>query len=226
MVRDTHEISTKKEDKVAGRDAHHLRAKAKNNGTLLGDLELWIDKESWIVLKMILHMGDNVTEMTYTTIDLNAKMSPDLFTVDLPEDVKVENLLDVLETKEISLEEVPGKIGESTVYFPETEELRISLIELYEQQGELNRSEVSIDYTKDGLPLLTLSVFETVNEGIDDVKEQTVEIRNQEGFYLELGDFRSVLWDENGVTYSIVLIDPNLTLEELINMSEEMELIK
>ncbi len=226
MVRDTHEISTKDEEKVVGRDTHHLFAKAKKNDTLFGDLELWIDKENWLVLKSIFNVGNTVTETTYTKIDFNAKIPSDLFTIDLPADVEVVNTNDMLETEEISLEEIPVKIGKPVLHFPETEELQISLIEIYELQGELDRNELSLDYTRDGLPLLILSVFETVNEVVDDTGEESVKIRNQEGSYTELGDFRSVLWEENGLTYSIVFIDPNLTLEEFIEMTGKMELIQ
>src|SRR5690625_7767952 len=97
---------------------------------------------------MILHTADSKTTMTYTTIDFEYKMSSDLFTVDLPEDVEVENLTGMLEPLEISLEDVPTKIRRSVVYFPETDELKISLIELYELQREINRNEVSFNYTK------------------------------------------------------------------------------
>lgn len=226
LLRDTHEISTERSEEVAGRDTHHLVAKAKKSDALFGDVELWIDKETWLVLKMILRTGDLMTEMTYKTIDFHVKMSPDLFTIDLPEDVDIESLLTELEKKEISLEKIPTEIGKPVIYFPETKELKISLIELYQQQSELDRAEVSIDYTKNDLPLLTLSVFETVDHVPDDKTGEIVNIRNHEGTYTMLGEFRSLLWEEDGMTYSIILVDPNLTIEELGKMTEEMELLQ
>lgn len=226
IVRDTHEISTKDAEKVAGRDTHRLLAKPKKSGTLFGDLEIWIDKENWLVLKIILHAGDTLSEIIYTKIDFNVEISPDIFTVDLPEDVEIEEMLTELETKEISLEEIPSEIGKSVNHFPKTKELEISLIEMYKPQGEIERAEVNINYTKNGLPLLTLSVFETADDVLDDMTGEIVSIRNHEGTYTVLGEFRSLLWEEDGVTYSIVLIDPNLTVEELVKMTEEMELIQ
>lgn len=227
LLRDTHEISTENGGEIAGRDTYHLVAKPTKSNALFSDVELWIDEETWLVLKIILRMGDSVTEMTYKTIDFNAKMSPDLFTVDLPEDVEIENLMDMMpEPKEILLEEIPKKIGKPVLHFPETEELKISLIELYELEDELDRDEVSIDYTKDGLPLLTLSVFETANAGLDGMAGEIVNIRNQEGNYTDLGEFRSLLWEEDGMSYSIILVDPNLPVEELVKMTEGMELIQ
>lgn len=226
MIRDTHELSNKDGEKVVGRDTYHILAKVKKDNTLFGDVELWIDKETWLILKMILHAGDRVTTTTYTKVDFKTKMSSELFEVDLPEDVELEDMQDVAHTLEISLEDIPTMIGNSAHYFPETEELKISLIELYELQGELNRNEVSIDYTKNGLPLLTLSIFETGVDTLDDLPGEMVEVRNGAGIYETLGDVRSLLWQEDGFTYSILLIDPNYTLEELIDLTEEMETIQ
>lgn len=226
MIRDTHDISSEGEANIAGRNAHHLLAKANKKGALFGDLELWIDKEHWLILKMNLQMGDAQTEMAYTKIDFNAKISSDLFMVDLPADVDVKKLSEMSDTKEISLEEVPTKIGKSVVYFPETEDLKISQIDLYELYGELNRNEISIDYTKNSLPLLTLSVFESEEENLGDAEGESVDIRNQEGTYTELGEFRSVTWQEDGNTYSILIIDPSLTLEEVIHMTAGMKSIQ
>lgn len=224
MIQDTHEISSEGEANIAGRNAHHLLAKTNKKGALFGDLELWIDKEHWLILKMNLQMGDAKTEMAYTTIDFTKKISPDLFMVDLPANVDMKKLAEMSNTKEISLEEVPAKVGESVLYFPETEVLKISLVELYELHGELDRNEVSIDYTQGDLPLLTLSFFES-EEMLGDATGESINIRNQEGDYIELGGVRSVTWQEDGTTYSILIIDPNVTVEEVIQMTEEMEVI-
>jgi len=225
-IRDTHELSTKDGGKVISRDTHHISAKTKKNDTLFGDVELWIDKETWLILKMTLHAGDSVTTTAYTKIDFKTNMSSELFVIDLPEDVEIENMSDIAKTKEISLEDVPSKIGKSVNYFPETEEFKISLVELYELQGELNRNEVSIDYTRNGLPLLTLSVFEKGTDTLDDLPGEIVKVRNHDGIYETLGDVRSLLWQEDGFTYSILLIDPNYAIEELIHLTEKMEAIR
>ena len=224
VIRDTHEVSTEDEGKILGRDVHRLIARAKQSDSLFGDLELWIDKEHWVVLKTVSYVGDIVSEMTYTKIDFNAKMSSDLFTVDLPEDVEVENLSSMLEALEISLEEIPTAMRESALYFPETDELKISLIELYEWEDKLDRNEININYTKDDLPLLSLSIFESSGETLSGIDGESVKIRNQEGFYIEMGNY--LMWEEDGFTYSILFIDPNLTLEKFIEMAEEMEVIK
>src|SRR5690625_1894696 len=229
MVRDTHEISSEGEAEIAGRDTYHLVAKAKEENTLFGDQELWIDKENWMVLKMIFNTGDSKTEMVYTKIDFNPKIPADTFTLDLPDDVEMKNLDDMSNESEITLEEAKENIG-AFHYFPENKELDISSIEMIELQGELKRKEVNIDYKKDDLPLLTLAVFDSPEEMDEEALElpgeEAVTIRDQEGSFTESSGFRSLVWQEDGKNYSIILIDPNLTLEDLKEMTEEMELVE
>lgn len=229
MVRDTHEITTEGDAEIAGRNTYHLIAKAKEENTLFGDQELWIDKENWMVLKMTLNSGESKTEMTYTKIDFDPKIPAKIFTLDLPADVEVKNLDDISNESEITLEEAKENIGEFR-YFPENEEMDISTIEMIELQGEIKRKEVNIDYKKDDLPLLTLSVFDSPEETDEDTLEfpgeKAVTIRDQEGSFTESSGFRSLLWQEEGKNYSIILIDPNLTLEDLKEMTEGMEIVE
>src|SRR5699024_3882686 len=229
MVRDTHEISSEGEAEIAGRDTYHLVAKAKEENTLFGDQELWIDKENWMVLKMIFNTGDSKTEMVYTKIDFNPRIPADTFTLDRPDDVEMKNLDDMSNESKITLEAAKENIG-SFHYFPENEELDISTIEMIELQGEIKRKEVNIDYKKDDLPLLTLAVFDSPEamdeEALELPGEEAVTIRDQEGSFTESSGFRSLVWQEDGKNYSIILIDPNLTLEDLKEMTKEMELVE
>lgn len=229
MIRETHAISTEGEEKVAGRVAYHLVAKAKEEHTLFGDQELWIDKENWFVLKMILHAGDNRTETTYTTIDFDVTIPPEKFVLDLPDDIKLQNIEDMNKTKEITLEEVAENIGQPVLYFPEDEGIEITTIEMFELQGELDRTEISFDYRKDTLPLLTMAVFESPVESVEDLKlpgEEPTTIRNQEGMYMESMGIRSLSWQEKGLTYSIMLIDPNLTVADVVELAEHMVMME
>lgn len=225
MIRDTHELSNKEGEKVGGRDTYQIIGEVKKESSLFGDVELWIDKETWLILKMTLHAGDSVTTTAYKKIDYNPKMSSELFVIDLPENVEVESMTNMLDTLDIPLEDIPTKIGGSVYYFPETEGLEISSIEVYELQGELNRNEVNLDYTKDGLPLLTLSIFETEHKG-SSMEDEIVNIRGYKGNYTTFGDVRTLLWEEDGLTYSVLLIDPNFSLEELVHLTERMDMIQ
>lgn len=231
-IEDTHTVSMKGEKRIANRMAYHLLAKANEESVLLGDLEYWIDQENWMILKTISNTGDGKLETVYTTIDFDVEIPSAIFTIDLPEDVtnlSVEDNSGATEVA-ITIEEAAEIMGKSLLYFPENEEREIAKVEKKELGGESQRKEVNIDYEKDGLPLFSFSVFE-VSEQIahEDSKypgEKHVKIRGQEGTSLELDDFRSVFWEENGLSYSVVLVNPNLTFEELIDMTAEMRFFK
>ena len=230
MIEDTHTISIEGEEEIVDRMTYHLVAKANKDNTLLGDMEIWIDKENWMALKTISNTGDSELEMVYTKIDFESKISPEIFTLDLPEGVEIQDLEEMNDVTEVTIEEAAGNIEKPILYFTEKDGLEIEKIEMTEMQGELNRKEVSIDYTKDGLPLFMLAVFESPEESTeDDISipgEETVTIRGLEGSTMELSDFRSLLWQENGVNYSVVLIDPNFSFDEFIDMTTDMELVE
>lgn len=228
MVGDSHEISIEGEEKIAGRDTYHLVAKANGKETLLGDQELWVDKENWFVLKMISSSGDNYSEIIYTEIDFDKEIPNDIFVVDLPEDVEIQNLDELNETTEVTMEEAVEQVGQPLLYFTEKEDRDILRIETDELKGELARVEVNIEYEKDGLPLLTLAVFKTPADLDEDMPglpgEEIVEIRETEGTTLDMGSFRTLFWEEDGLSYSLILNDPNLTFDEVIDWTTEMEI--
>ena len=231
LIGDTHTISIEGEEKVAGRATYHLVAKATEKSTVLGDQELWVDKENWMLLKSVSNTGDIIIEMTYVNIDFNREIPTETFTVELPDDVEVQIGDGMANLTEVTLEEAAENIEMPFFYFPEAEGITIDKIEMTELGGELQRIEVNLEYTKDDLPLLTLTVFRSPedDEGKDDLTipgETSVMLRGLEGSKLEMNDFRTLFWQEGGFNYSIVLIDPNLTFDELIDMAEEMELVE
>jgi len=228
MIRDTHEITGGGEEKIAGREAYRLNAKAKDKDSLIGDQELWIDKENWMVLKMVSASGDVRSEMVLTEVDLNPAIPAETFVLELPEHVQIVDLEEMNRTTEVTLAEAAENIGAAFLYFPESGGLSISRIELAELAGELKRKEVNFDYQKDGLPSFTMTVFPSPEDSGEDIGrlpgEEAVTVRGQEGTYMEMGDFRSLVWQENGLNYSIVFVDPNLTLEQFTALADSMAL--
>ena len=46
LVKNSHDISVGKDEKIAGHDTYHLIAKAKKKNSLIGDMEVWVDKKT------------------------------------------------------------------------------------------------------------------------------------------------------------------------------------
>src|SRR5699024_9277561 len=104
-----------------GRPAVHLKlTKRDGEKSLFVDQELWVDKEHWLVLKMISNSGNMRNEAYYESIDFNATHHSSVFVLVLPEDVEMTNLEKLNEDiidKEINLEEILDRFGPDVLYF-------------------------------------------------------------------------------------------------------------
>lgn len=224
IVRDTHDLTLKDETEIAGRDVNHLVATPKEKNQLIGKQEIWIDKENWLVLKITSESGDQLIDMMYETVDFNVDIDDAMFSLDLPENVELIDLDDIHDVDEVSLTEAADALGQPFLYIPEDDSLEISTLEKSDLQGIVNRIEIDIDYKKDDLPYVTLSIFETPDD-VDDMTmpdETETTIRGQDATYIDMEGFRSVFWDEDGLRYSLSTIDPNLSIEDILELTETM----
>lgn len=105
--------------------------------------------------------------------------------------------------------------------------MKLDSIELDELKGKINRSEISLNYMKDGVAYVSLSIFpapstKDKNFGMIDVK--SIEVRGHKGIYDE--NIRFIIWDEDGLRYSLQLAHPDLKLDEALKLTETMKLVK
>ncbi len=224
MVKDTHELSVGDEGKIAGRDTYHVIATAKDDKSLLGDQEIWIDKETWMILKTISKTPSGMLSVQeYTTIDYKPELSDDLFAFDIPEGAHIEEVDDDYAPKTATLEEAKDVLG--TFYLvQETKDLKLAEITVLD--GYEGRKEFSFEYTKGGIPAFSVNVFqqngsETDFGGMGNDVEVT--IRGKKGTQTSLGDFRAVDWAESGKQYNALLNNPDLSFEEVESYLEAME---
>ncbi|KNE19886.1 hypothetical protein AFK71_15835 [Virgibacillus pantothenticus] len=228
QISETHDLTNGKEEKIAGRKTQHIIAEPQKNNQLLGRQELWIDKENWIVLKMKSILGSQTVEAEYDQIDFDADISDNKFSLKLPEDVEIKNMDELASNREVSLAEAREQMGDSFLYVPEDDEWKRSNVELIEMTGELARTEVSMDYTKNDVPIFNLSVFPTPDddEEIDQFltsNEKAITIRGMKGTYTNDDTYRELLWDEKGFRYSLLMMDVTFDLEQATQLAEKME---
>lgn len=220
LVKDTHNITVGDSEKIAGRDTYHLIAKAKEKGSLIGDIEVWIDKKTWMTLKSISVTEDMKITMEYTKFEPDAKFSEDQFVLNLPADAKMETL-DVTMPKQITAAEAKNKLGDFLA-FPASTGYELLMIEDMEVP---ETKEIALTYLKDGEPAFILSVFCPTN-AVEFSADSPIQIH---GFPAEKTDeefFKLLQWDENGLRYGILLEDEELSFEEIIALTEQMEVIQ
>jgi outer membrane lipoprotein-sorting protein len=226
IVKDSHDISIAGEEKIAGRDAYHITAKAQKKNTLLGDIEVWIDKKTWLTLKTITTNAGNVTQQEYTKLEVNKKIDDALFAFDIPKGATVEQIDTLDQTAPTTLDEVKKQLGDFLL-LPEENGLTLSTI--LDMKVE-ERPEFSFEYEKDEQPAFSVSVFKVVSNyetfGGNLANEEDIQVRGEKGTYMDLGELFVISWSENGYEYSIITENPELTKEEILAYAEEMTIVQ
>ena len=85
--------------------------------------------------------------------------------------------------------------------------------------------EIALTYLKDGEPAFTLSIFSlTDTEPLS--ADSAVKVHGQPAEITDEQFFKLLLWDEDGLRYGIILQDEELTFEEVLALTEKMEVIQ
>lgn len=219
QIKNTHDITIGEEEKIAGHDTYHLIAIAKKQNSLFGDMDIWVDKKTWMTLKTISASGDIKMTSEFTKFEPNSKIDDSIFIVDIPEDaiVEVESLLP---SEQLTEQEAVEKLG-SFLIFPES--LGYTL-EGIEDMGMTDTGEIALTYSKNGEKQFSLSVFKPL-ESVG-MEEEVIEVRGQKGSKIDLDSFKTIQWDEDGLRYNIIFENPDLSFEEVLQLTEQMEYIK
>ncbi|WP_020614961.1 LolA family protein [Paenibacillus daejeonensis] len=214
-IKDTHSYEVAGEEDILGGKAYHLKVTADKNDSLFGDMEFWVDQETWFIVKAISSTGDFRSETTYSELTFNPDFSDDVFSLDLPEGVEIVALEDQFPTYSGTVQEAAEALGQPFLIFDAAQAEQEA--EWYVFEGELSRTEINIPYLEDGVPMMTLTVFETP-EGAELNGNMTV--RGVDAQYMEM--IRHISWDENGLRYGILIDHPDLTPEDAIEKAEHM----
>lgn len=217
-MKETHDYELVEEGEVLGFDTYHLKLKAKEQDNLIGDMDLWIDKKTWFILKMKAITGDARTEMEYTELDLSPTFEGDTFTLDIPEDVEIKNLMDSFGPDSVTKEEVEEALGQPFLMFSE-DEIILSDIQMYEPSEGLDRYEVEVSYeSEESIPLFIMSIFPAPEDM--PIKDSEVKVRGNNADFDDT--INSIMWDEEGLRYNILLSNPDVEREDILLMTEKM----
>ncbi|MCM3341540.1 outer membrane lipoprotein carrier protein LolA [Paenibacillus sp. MER TA 81-3] len=222
-LRESHEFETLGEEKVGEWNTIHFKATAKKKSDLFQRMELWIDPKSWMVLKSIFESGPVTSENLYTKLDLSPEFTDDVFTLEIPDGVTVRELDDMKSMKNVSLPEAEAALGQSFLQWKQAEG-KLAGIELYDMQGELRRTEITLNYWKDDKPYFMMSVFpapEDEGDKDDSYYGEKVKVRGKAGTYSDT--LRSVTWDEGGLRYTIYPDQNGMAKEQVLSIAGELQ---
>ncbi|MEK4229666.1 LolA family protein [Solibacillus sp. FSL H8-0538] len=224
MVQDTHNISIASEEKIAGRDSYHIVAKAEKANGFIGDMELWIDKKTWITLKTITTSADVTMITEYTKIDFDANIDDAQFELELPADATIETIDD----EDYSLN--PSTIEEAKAVFGSFLQFNEDAIKLLSvtNVNVAERPEFSFEYVMDDVPALTLTLVKRDTSQVEistaELSEQEIMVRGIKGLKMDMGSFRFIQWEEEGLQYGVIINNPDITFDEVVSHIEQMEL--
>lgn len=234
---ETHDIEFVGEEEVNGHNTYHLVLETRNEEAINEDMEVWIDQESWFLMKQVQHMGDIRLEFEVLELDTNPDEDEELFALDLPEDVVIvdaaDQEFDMDETvEEWSIQDVEEYFGQSVLVLNE-EESNVQLSQIEHIQRSFNgteEEEIIFTYTQNDEPWLEMKVDEA--EGNQGNEPEEVEIpgrenhtiRGKEGHSTDMDTLRYITWSEDGLQYNLSSSHPEGTVEDLLYAAEQMEL--
>ncbi|MGE7090535.1 LolA family protein [Lysinibacillus sp. NPDC048646] len=227
MMKDTHDITVAGEEKIAGRDTYRIVAKSKKADTLLGDMEVWIDKKTWLTLKTTTNNAGNKMTTEYSKLDVDTKIDDAQFTLDIPDGATVEEMSEEDYASEtVTLDVAKAQLGEFLMV-PEADGLTLQTISL--DKGFEERPEFTFEYVKEEVQQFSVSVFkvDAKHAEIGNIQgEKEIEVRGQKGTVMEDEKFRYVGWQENGYQYGIIIENPELTIDDILTSAQQMTIVQ
>ncbi|WP_339285708.1 hypothetical protein [Oceanobacillus sp. FSL K6-3682] len=219
IMNGSHEFTFIGEETILDFDTVQIDAKAKTSNHLFGDTVLWVDKKTGFIIKMISNNGGVQTEMQYKEIDFSPEFPEDAFTLNIPEGVEIKDL-EAYAPDTVTLEGAEEILEQSFYLFSE-KEFNLKDVEIHHIEGEITRDELNLTYySKEDAPMFYLTIFHSP-EGMK-IEKADLKIRGKQAKYEKI--VNSITWDEDGLRYAIILINPDIEKEEIIKKAESMVL--
>ncbi|MEH6942693.1 outer membrane lipoprotein-sorting protein [Bacillus sp. JJ722] len=219
-MKDTHKQQVIGEEKINGFNTTHIKLKPNRKDDIIGETDLWIDQKTWFIIKSKYYTADTKMIIEYKKVDFSPKFADDTFKLDIPKSVKITPTEDMNNERAGTIEDAEAAIGQPFLLINEND-ATVEKIMLADLNGEIDRTEVNVSYKNENGPLFNLAVFKTPED--DELKVKgNYKIRGQNAEYYE--SIRNILWDENGVRYTIYIQNPHLPFEDVVKMMEKMKL--
>lgn len=225
-INKTHSVEIKGEENLNGRKAYHLYAKPKGKDSIIGEVNYWIDKDTWFIVKTSVITGNSKTTTEYTKLDFKADISDDIFNQSIPKDVKIENIDESMKPEKITLEKASKELGTKVLYYNNSD-YKLSRVETLKNNPEIGDDFNQIYTSNNGAEIFTLTMKKVVQLSKDDGDfklpgEKKITIRGKEGSAIEEKAFKSVHWVEDGLNYSIFTTSPNFSLGQCKGIAEKL----
>lgn len=217
-IENTHTIKVVGNETFIGRPVIHVKATPKSQEeNLFSEQELWIDKETWFVLKSISTFDGNSTVTEYTKFEMNPKFESDLFVFDMPESAKIVELGNVNEPVVLhDIEEAAKYIEKPFYYVQDQQDILLHDISVFSMGGI--SSSLTLNYLKEEKPYFSLVITAVDEPNIKYNGSEGINLRGQQATVIESGNFRSISWVEDGIGYALLVDSPEAKTEEVVEL--------
>jgi outer membrane lipoprotein-sorting protein len=208
----THTIKLIGEETIDNAKTYHIKMKAKEENTIFGERQLWIDQETWMLKKIISQMGNVRQETLFQHYQANPELPTDKFSLELPNGVEIVRE-GILENKVSQLEEIKTYWGQTFFHYPDTDGVALQSID---QTNDV----FTLTYTKNDQLFFTITMKKTDVELTGDYL-----IRGKRSAELEKipGLGHSLSWIEEGIHYTILDLANIFTENEILGIAEKMK---
>ncbi|TGB01407.1 LolA family protein [Halobacillus salinus] len=223
QTRETHNVELIGEEKWNGFDTYHIKAVPKEEGEgLTGIEEYWLTTEDWFIVKSVTESKDMKVNYSVSELEINPEFDASTFEIELPEDVEVKPFEEMNPSTEVTLEEAASDYGKPLLTV-KNDSYNVERIESFYMQS-FDRTEVSQEFHKDGFLQFTLSSFESPDESLSMGlgEEEELEVRGTDAVYSE-DVITNLVWDENGLRYSLLVQNPEISKEQLLKIVENLQ---
>lgn len=222
------ELTLVGESEISGRKTYHLVAKPKEKKSVMGDQEIWIDQETWMIMKNIFNVEDIKIEHIYTKIEFAPQFKDDVFQIKLPKDVQLKDIGGMYANRTVTLSEARAVFGKPILHFRETSVVALAKAELTEIRipDKSGIKSVTLTYFKNNAPYITISVTPMTDDKKINLSKNELLIRGQKGNYVDEFNVKLLGWRENGLEYMLDGTYSKLDITQLQKLTEEMVLYK
>lgn len=209
--------------KINGRQTQHITAVSKE----LGEKEIqeiWIDQNTWLILKERVQQGNYTVEFEYVDFIMNPRIDEEIFEVEIPTHASVVYLDNNLEktNEEVTLEEAVKRLGVPIFYLEEKQGINLTSAKYIETISNLCER-VDLTYrTRDGKEVIVQNSPSSVFYEKLDLGYEKIMIQDKEAVYREIGSMKLIEFVDKDVICDLYVKNSEISRQELIELASKL----
>lgn len=218
-------LSIEDDIRINGRLTQHVVAIPKD-GTASERVELWIDQNTWLVVKELQAQGNSISTFEYTEFQLNSIINDKKFAISVPEGAEVEQINEGIEqlNEEVSLDEAVNRLGMNVYYFKEADKLKLSEMHYIEDSGAPKGRLESTYITDSGSKIIIGEEPITAYYKQVELDYEKINIKGMEVSYIETERSKIIMFTTDESVCHIRTQNSNMSKKEFLDLMEFLEI--